>query len=268
MKLEPYLYVVVRKDLSTPQKAVQSMHAVFESVLSFPPKPPYIHPNVVFCEVKDERRLFKFSQKLEKEGIRYVLFQEPDIGNQYTALATETVVECRSVFKELQLVKEKSMSKEEVGQVLPIIEKETYKTRFGYVAYSYEDYLKLKRLNRLFYEDCKRAARWKRWVRKAPHNRVLKKWLRNDLGQRIGVEIVGSMPEPVTWDLFSTKLVNIDRKPIGRWFEGYIRTDNTVEVEYQKARHPQRSPGEVESPGLTTATIDGLLAQAERHSAV
>ena len=107
-KLEPYLYVIVRRDLSLPHQAVQACHAVFEAALTFPPKPPQVTPNVVYCDVRDEQRLLKFARKLDKEGIRYTLFQEPDIGNQYTALATEIVTDCRSVFKDLQLVKEKS----------------------------------------------------------------------------------------------------------------------------------------------------------------
>lgn len=104
---EPYMYVVVRKDLSTPQKAVQACHAVFETVSAETFTPPQVHPNVVLCEVKDERRLFQLAEKLEKEGVRCALFQEPDIGDQYTSLATEIVYgDRRFLFKNLQLVQE------------------------------------------------------------------------------------------------------------------------------------------------------------------
>ena len=66
-----------------------------------------MHPNVVFCEVKDERRLLKLANKLERQGVRCVLFQEPDIGDEYTSLATEIVyADRRFLFKDLQLVKE------------------------------------------------------------------------------------------------------------------------------------------------------------------
>ena len=111
----PYLYVVVRKDLSFPQKCVQSIHSVFEltSLESFKPpqvagtKSEILHPNVVLCEVQDERRLFKLAQRLEKEGVRCVLFQEPDLDDQYTSLATEIIyADRRFLFKNLQLVKE------------------------------------------------------------------------------------------------------------------------------------------------------------------
>jgi len=104
------LYVVVRKDLSFPQKIVQSCHSVFESVLNIPPQPPWVHPvhpNIISCEVRDERQLIKFSEKLDKEGVWYALFQEPDIGDQYTSLATEIVYgDRRFLFKNLQLIKE------------------------------------------------------------------------------------------------------------------------------------------------------------------
>ena len=121
----------------------------------------------------------------------------------------------------------------------------------------------------IFQEARKRAAQWQRWVRKAPHNRVQKKWLRNEQHQKIGSEVVGSLPEPETCDLFSEKLVDTDRNPLGRWFDGYIRTDNAVEKEYQKARKPRRSPEDVEESKMSPGSIDGLLAQAEKwYSAV
>lgn len=105
---EPYLYVVVRKDLPSVTKAVQACHAVFEAVSPESFKPPQVHPNVVLCEVKDERRLVQLAEKLEKEGVRCALFQEPDRGDEYTSLATEIVYgHRRLLFKNLQLVQEK-----------------------------------------------------------------------------------------------------------------------------------------------------------------
>lgn len=97
------MYVAVRQDLSHPQQVVQACHAVIESTLLSPPKPP--HPNVIVCAVRDERRLVSLAARLAREGIAFRIFQEPDRGDEYTALATETVRgERRRIFRNLQLL--------------------------------------------------------------------------------------------------------------------------------------------------------------------
>ena len=97
------MYVAVRQDLSHPQQVVQACHAVIESTLLSPPKPP--HPNVIVCAVRDERRLVSLAGRLAREGIAFHIFQEPDRGDEYTALATETVRgERRRIFRNLQLL--------------------------------------------------------------------------------------------------------------------------------------------------------------------
>jgi len=64
-------------------------------------------------------------------------------------------------------------------------------------------------------------------------------------------------------------LVDTDRKPlIGEhnkygWFMGWIRTDDTVAVEYRKAKHPKTEAADVERAGLTGPEIDAMLADAE-----
>lgn len=97
------MYVAVRQDLSHPQQVVQACHAVIESTLFSPSKPP--HPNVIVCAVRDERRLLSLAGRLAREGIAFRIFQEPDRGDEYTALATETVRgERRRIFRNLQLL--------------------------------------------------------------------------------------------------------------------------------------------------------------------
>ena len=140
---------------------------------------------------------------------------------------------------------------------------QVFKTKWGYVAYSYENYRKLKRLNVSFQKARSRASEFKRWARKDPQNRVQKKWLRNELGQKIGHEIVGPLPEPVVCELFSKK---------HKWFDKYddckfYITDNAIELEYQKARYPMRSPEHVLPGRMTTAEIEKLLISAEQEMA-
>ena len=262
--------MAVRKDLTHPQQVVQACHAVIEAVQSTPPETDE-HPNVIVCAVRDERRLISLAGRLARDGIAFQVFSEPDMGGQATALATETVRgDRRRAFRNLRLLSaddndegEDTMETDKQDTMEQATEHGTYRTRWGHVAYSYEDYLKLKRLHKIWFRALRAASRWKRWVRKAPHNRVTRRTLRDSDGRKIGREIAGPTPEPRTCDLFSRKLVTNDRKPVGRWFVGWITTDDTVATEYRKAKHPKSAPEEVEPAGLTSRQIDAMLADAE-----
>ncbi len=149
--------------------------------------------------------------------------------------------------------------------------KQVFETKWGFVAYSYEDYRMLKRLNVIFQKARVRASQWGRWVRKAPHNRVEKIKIRNEKGQKIGVELGGPLPEPVTCDLFSEKLVDLNRKYIRQrgWFEGsYIVTDDQIEAEYRKSRKPMETSEEVEEAKMSSSEIKKLLKKAEKWNGV
>ena len=135
--------------------------------------------------------------------------------------------------------------------------KQVFETKWGFVAYSYEDYKKLKQLNKIFWKARIAAARWNRWARKKPQNRVQKRWLRNEQGQKIGHEVVGPLSEPVICELFSKK---------HRWFDYYV-TDNAVEIEYRKSRKPVATEAEIAKPGFSSAELDKLLAKAEKWQA-
>lgn len=152
------------------------------------------------------------------------------------------------------------MSAEKTEQVVT----GAHKTRWGYVAYGYGEYLKLKRLHAIYFRALVLAARCERWVRKAPHNRVQRRTLRDAARRPIGREVVGPMPEPLTCGAFTKRLVTADRKPVGRWFEGWAKTsDRGVVAEYRKARRPMPSSGDVEPRGMGGPEIDALLAEAE-----
>lgn len=82
-----YLYVVVRKDLSLRQQAVQAAHAALEAKhhlgLSWTE-----HPNLVLCGVEDLSQLLQCSASLREAQVEHRLFVEPDQNNEPTALAT------------------------------------------------------------------------------------------------------------------------------------------------------------------------------------
>ncbi len=130
---------------------------------------------------------------------------------------------------------------------------EVFETKWGFVAYSYEDYLKLKELNRIFYKARTNAARWNRWARKEPQNRVQRRWIRNEQGQKIGHKVVGPVSEPVVCSMFSKK---------HRWFDQYV-TDSTVEIEYRNSHRPVSTEGKVIKAGFSSAEIDKLLKKAQ-----
>jgi len=259
--------VAVREDLTHPQQVVQACHAVIEAVKATPPENE--HPNVIVCAVHDERRLISLAGRLARDGITFRVFNEPDMDGQATALATEIVSgDRRRAFRNLQLL---SAQETEGGNTMETqakqevtTEQSTFETRWGHVAYSYDDYLKLKKLHKVWFQAIRAGARWKRWVRKAPHNRLMRRTLRDADGRKIGREVIGPSPEPETCDLFSKKLVTTDRKPVGRWFMGWIETDNTIAKEYKKAKYPKPTADDVEPAGLTSQEIDTMLAAGEK----
>ena len=76
----------MRRDLPAAQIAVQAAHAAIEAARLFLPTD---HPHLVLCRVASERELLAAADRLERAGIRFALFREPDRNNEATALATE-----------------------------------------------------------------------------------------------------------------------------------------------------------------------------------
>ena len=94
----------VRRDLSAPQIAVQSCHAVVESTKNDPYQGE--HPSVIICGIKTEAELKKVVDYLGKVNIKNFQFREPDIGNELTAVSTCLIEEeQRSLFRKFQLLK-------------------------------------------------------------------------------------------------------------------------------------------------------------------
>ena len=82
------MFVIVRKDLSTSQQAVQAGHAL-ASYLLHGPFSRWQNGTLIYLGVKGLVQLENIKHKFEKEGIRYKEFKEPDIGNEITAIATD-----------------------------------------------------------------------------------------------------------------------------------------------------------------------------------
>lgn len=100
----PYMYILIRNDLSNAQKAVQACHAAIESSRQFT-NPTDEHPSVILCTVKSQAKLLKCAEELEAQGLLHAIFREPDIGNQVTALASKPLIgKDRKAFARFQLL--------------------------------------------------------------------------------------------------------------------------------------------------------------------
>jgi hypothetical protein len=99
------VYVFIRRDLSIPQQAVQCFHVAIlaaHSLISSEEE----HPHIALCGVKDEQRLYRVTQHLDSIGVRYKTFQEADLNDQLTSIATEPITgEVRRHFRKYQLLK-------------------------------------------------------------------------------------------------------------------------------------------------------------------
>jgi hypothetical protein len=83
---------------------VQSCHAAIEAARHLIP-PDLPHPHLVVCSVRDEPALWLRVRQLQRHGVRFRAFFEPDRGDELTALATESVFgPTRRLFRGLRLL--------------------------------------------------------------------------------------------------------------------------------------------------------------------
>lgn len=102
--------MLVRKDLPLTQQAVQACHAAIEAAREFL-SPSGVHPHLVLCGVNNEATLHRETKRLEKLGIRFACFREPDRAGELTALATEPLRgEARRPMRRYQLLEEEDMT--------------------------------------------------------------------------------------------------------------------------------------------------------------
>ncbi len=121
-----------------------------------------------------------------------------------------------------------------------------YQSRYGFHSCSYETFLKLKKLKKLYFQALRRYAEHKRWVRKAPQNRVIREYLFDKQKRRIGHVIKGPRPEPVLYPVFEQK-----------W---YGLSDMKILENFEIARHPYKTAEETVPLSLKIEEIDEMLA--------
>lgn len=79
------LYVLVRKDLSFEQQAVQSSHAVAKFILNYPGS-SWDNGTLVLLGVEDEDDLHYWADAIKDGGVDRAVFYEPDVSSD-TSLA-------------------------------------------------------------------------------------------------------------------------------------------------------------------------------------
>lgn len=98
---------MVRKDLPPEQQTVQAVHAAFDSGKYFANPNDCDTPSVVICSVSDEQELIQAVHRLTRRNVDHVLFTEPDMGHEATALATAPINgKTRRIFSNYQLWRE------------------------------------------------------------------------------------------------------------------------------------------------------------------
>ena len=92
------LFVVIRKDLSPSQQAVQGGHAVAEYMLE---NSKWKNTTLVYLGVKNLTQMRNLITKLDFYNIRYIEWREPDLNNETTAIASDID---SPVFRKLNLL--------------------------------------------------------------------------------------------------------------------------------------------------------------------
>ena len=94
------LYILVRKDLTPSQQAVQTGHALAEFLLRNPDT-EWNNGTLIYLGVKNEEELEKWKFKLRMKEITFSEFREPDMNCETTSIAAY----CEErVFKNVELL--------------------------------------------------------------------------------------------------------------------------------------------------------------------
>jgi hypothetical protein len=100
MKEMPKMYVIVRNDLRSSQKAVQAGHALAEWMLH--DNTSWKNHTLIYLTARNRFHLEMISDILDDKEIKHVQFNEPDFNDEITAIAT---FGNNDVFKKLPLLR-------------------------------------------------------------------------------------------------------------------------------------------------------------------
>jgi hypothetical protein len=81
-----YIYLFVREDLSKSQQIIQTAHAVDKLKHGYEEEDQV--SNMVLIGAKNEQELIGIARYLDTHEIDFEFFNEPDMADQYTSIAT------------------------------------------------------------------------------------------------------------------------------------------------------------------------------------
>jgi hypothetical protein len=143
-----------------------------------------------------------------------------------------------------------------------------HRSKWGWHPCDQSTYRLLKELNRLCEKEQRQHAAWHRWQRKLPHNRVIRRTVRDEAGNKVGVEVAGPWPEPPIGKLFCLRKQVRTRwgedgrpLPTGRLVTTVAFDDRGVPDAYRAARHPKAAAEEVEPLRLRAEDIRQLTKE-------
>jgi hypothetical protein len=146
-----------------------------------------------------------------------------------------------------------------------------FQSRWGFHPCDYSTYRKLKFLNQVYLRAICLAHAWARWKRKDPHNRVMRRRIRNDKGHTIGYEPPVPLAEPRICPTFTQKVLekrHVDKKGNvirdGFLDEKMVTEDLGIAADYTAARRPVKESTEVQPLRLSMEAIESLYEQARR----
>lgn len=100
------LYIITRNDLTPGMQAAQAVHAAFEFVSRYPKHAfRWMDQSNHICvlAVDHWRELIMLKSEAEIAGLKCILFREPDLDNEITAIAIEAHPEASRLVERLEL---------------------------------------------------------------------------------------------------------------------------------------------------------------------
>ena len=89
--MNSYIYTFVREDISPEQKIVQVAHACHEAGKLLPHTEYRQVSSLILLSAKDEDDLMIIARKIDRAGIDFHMFYEPDNNMGYSAICTRPI---------------------------------------------------------------------------------------------------------------------------------------------------------------------------------
>jgi hypothetical protein len=136
--------------------------------------------------------------------------------------------------------------------------------KYGWYPCDWATYRKLKALNIDYDKALHEKARWERWERKEPQNRVVRAKLKDSKGNVVGYAAAIPQTEPEITSIFLTKVVRKTQWKNGKYYKDGI-DETVVELtslpifeDYWKSRYPVAGEEGVSSLSMNLDLINEL----------